>query len=135
MKSKYLLLDTNIVSYIMKNAPQVQLYEKHLLGKILTISFITVGELWAGAEWANWGNNKKAQLRATIRKFVVIPYNYRIAKHYGAIIAHRKKNGVPISCADAWIAACARSYDIPLVTHNVKDFTNIPGLQVITANP
>jgi len=50
MKSKYLLLDTNIVSYIMKNAPQAQLYEKHLLGKTLTISFITVGELWAGAE-------------------------------------------------------------------------------------
>jgi len=135
MKSKYLLLDTNIVSYIMKNTPQAQLYEKHLSGKILTISFITVGELWAGAEWANWGDNKKAQLRATICKFVVIPYNDRIAEHYGAIIAHRKKNGVPISCADAWIAACARSYDIPLVTHNAKDFTNIPGLQVITANP
>ncbi len=113
MKSKCLLLDTNIVSYIMKNAPQAQLYEKHLLGKKLTISFITVGELWAGAEWANWDNNKKAQPCATIRKFVVIPYNYRIAEHYGAIIAHRKKNGVPIFCADAWIAACARSYDMP----------------------
>jgi predicted nucleic acid-binding protein len=59
MKSKYLLLDTNIVSYIMKNAPQAQLYEKHLSGKRLAISFITVGELWAGAEWANWGHNKK----------------------------------------------------------------------------
>jgi len=81
------------------------------------------------------GTTQKAQLRATIRKFVVIPYNYRIAEHYGAIIAHRKKNGVPISCADTWIAACARSYDIPLVTHNAKDFTNIPGLQVITKNP
>ena len=117
----------------MKNAPQAQLYKEHLLGKILTI--ITVEKLWASAELENWGNNKKAQLRATIRKFVVIPYNDRIAEHYGAIIAHRKKNGVPISCADAWIAACARSYDIPLVTHNAKDFTNIPGLQVITANP
>jgi predicted nucleic acid-binding protein len=88
MESKYLLLDTNIVSYIMKNAPQAELYEKHLSGKTLTISFITVGELWAGAEWANWGDNKKAQLRATICKFVVIPYNDRIAEHYGAIIAH-----------------------------------------------
>ncbi len=133
MNLKYLLLDTNIVSYIMKNAPQAQRYEKHLSGKRLAISSITVGELWAGAEWANWGNNKKAQLRDTIRKFVVIPYNYRIAEHYGAIIAHRKKNGIPISCADAWIAACARSCNIPLVTHNAKDF--IPDLPVITENP
>ncbi len=45
MNLKYLLLDTNIVSYIMKNAPQAQRYEKHLSGKRLAISSITVGEL------------------------------------------------------------------------------------------
>lgn len=63
----------------------------------------------------------------TIHRFVVIPYDHEIAQHYGEIIAHRKCVGQPISCADAWIAACALRHDIPLVTHNTKDFVDIPG--------
>lgn len=67
----------------------------------------------------------------TIRQFVVIPYDHEIAQRYGEIIAHCKRSGRPISCADAWIAACALRYNIPLVTHNTKHFVNIPGLHII----
>lgn len=59
MRYNYLLLDTNIVSYILKGTSQAQLYAKHLSGKRLAISFITVGELWAGAALANWGQKNE----------------------------------------------------------------------------
>ncbi len=132
MKTTHLLLDTNIVSYIMKNAPQAKLYENHLSGKTLAISFITVGELWAWAEHAQWGEQKRKKLESALRNFVVIPYDYEIAKKYGEIITQRKHIGKPISFADAWIAACALRHQVPLVTHNAKDFENIPNLSVIT---
>ncbi|QEQ01654.1 type II toxin-antitoxin system VapC family toxin [Thermosynechococcus sp. B0] len=132
MTSAYLLLDTNILSYIMKGAPEARLYENHLFGTTLAISFITVGELWAGAEYAGWGEQKRKKLESVLRNFVVIPYDYEIAKRYGEIVAGRKRIGKPISFADAWIAACALCYQVPLVTHNEKDFQNIPNLSVIT---
>jgi len=39
---------------------------------------------------------------------------------------------MPVSVGDAWIAATALAYSIPLVTHNYSDFKNISGLQIIT---
>jgi predicted nucleic acid-binding protein len=37
-----------------------------------------------------------------------------------------------MSEADAWIAATALAFAVPLVTHNPDDFKNVPGLTVIT---
>ena len=42
------LLDTNI-SYIHKNDTRAQLYRKHLVGKRLALSFMTLAELF---QWA-----------------------------------------------------------------------------------
>ncbi|NEP13006.1 MAG: type II toxin-antitoxin system VapC family toxin [Symploca sp. SIO2C1] len=33
---------------------------------------------------------------------------------------------------DAWIAATALRHDLPLVTHNIKDFVGISNLQLVT---
>ena len=38
----------------------------------------------------------------------------------------------PISPQDAWIAATALRYQIPLVTHNAADFDAVEGLTIIT---
>lgn len=37
-----------------------------------------------------------------------------------------------MSAEDAWIAATAIHYDLPLATHNPKDFQAIPNLEIIT---
>lgn len=131
MTPRALLLDTNIVSYVMKGSPQAKLYENHLSGKTLAISFITVGELWAGAAYAQWGESKRKKLESAIRNYVVIPYDYLVAKTYGEIVAYRKRKGKPVAFADAWIAACAVRHQVPHVTHNGQDFEDIPGLTII----
>ncbi|MGH9782874.1 MAG: PIN domain-containing protein, partial [Terriglobia bacterium] len=43
------ILDTNIVSYLMRNHSLAQKYRRHLEGHTLAISFMTVGELYEGA--------------------------------------------------------------------------------------
>lgn len=132
MTSPKVVIDTNIVSYIMKGHTLALDYRKRLQGKLLSIAFMTVGELYYGVEKCQWGLQKRKQLETTLRNFVVIPYDHEIARCYGVIVAERERQGRPISCADAWIAACALRHRVPLVTHNAKDFEIITDLQVLT---
>ncbi|MBI3359232.1 MAG: type II toxin-antitoxin system VapC family toxin [Nitrospirae bacterium] len=101
-------------------------------GKLLAIAFITVGEMYFGAENKNWGEKRRKGLETILRNFVVIPYDHEIARYYGKLMAERKRNGRPIAPNDAWIAACAIRYSVPLVTHNAKDFAGITALEIIT---
>ena len=126
------ILDTNIVSYIMKDHSLAKLYVPHVQGKLLAIAFITVGEMYFGAEKDNWDEKKWKTLETTLRNFVVIPYDDEISRCYGRLMAERKRNGQPIAPNDAWIAACAIRHAVPLVTHNKKDFTGITSLEIIT---
>jgi predicted nucleic acid-binding protein len=55
MSNAKIILDTNIVSYLMKGGPLAEVYALHVQGKLLAIAFITVGEMYFGAENNNWG--------------------------------------------------------------------------------
>ena len=118
--------------YLMKGRPEAEAYVHHLQGCLLAISFITVGEMYYGAEKARWGEKKRKALETTLRNFVVIPYDHEIARCYGRLAAERTRAGKPMSLHDAWIAACAVRHGVPLVTHNAKDFNDVSALDVIT---
>jgi len=93
MQANRILADTNILSYTMRGGRLAQLYEPHLRGKLVAISFISVGELYYGAEKARWGNEKRLRLETTLRNFLVIPYDHEIAKVYGHIMADSERSG------------------------------------------
>ena len=133
MTDSRIILDTNIVSYIMKGGELAEEYGTFLEGRLLAITFITVGELYFGAEKANWGEQRRNSLETTLRNFVVIPYDHEIARCYGRLVAERQRSGRRIGPNDAWIAACAVRHGVTLITHNAKDFQGITGLQVTTA--
>ena len=126
------VLDTNIVSYVMKGDPRATHYKPHLQGRLPTIAFITVGELYFGAEKNRWGEGKRRNLETTLRRFLVIPYDNRIARCYGRLVAERQRDGNPIAPNDAWIAACAVRHAVPPVTHNGRHFDGIRSLEVVT---
>jgi len=60
----------------------------------------------------------------------ILPYNEDICDRFGWIRCQRRNK--PISVPDALIAATALVYDLPLMTHNVRDFDGIEGLNVMT---
>ena len=132
MSDSKIVLDTCVVSYLMKGNLLAQAYLPHIQGRLLAISFITVGELYFGAENARWGDKKRWQLETALRNFVVIPYDHEIARCYGRLVAERKRNGRPIDPNDAWIAACTLRHGVPLVTHNDRHFEGISELIVLT---
>lgn len=80
----------------------------------------------------NWGSNRYREFHAHIKKFVLVEANEEISLLWAKVQAHAKRVGRPISVGDSWIAATALAYEAPLVTHNLKDFKNVPGLTVIS---
>lgn len=126
-----LLLDSNIVSFFYKKHRLMNLYFPMIVGKDTAISFQTIGELEEGSVLAKWSAAKHLQLQAFLNEYRVFHSDQDICSWWAWVRATRKTQ--PISATDAWIAATALSYDLDLVTHNPRDFENIPGLRVLTA--
>ena len=125
-----LVLDTNIVSYLMRGSPREERYREHLEGNTLALSFMSVAELYEGAFRRGWTGRRMEALEETLKSYLVVPYSAAMCRSWGRIRAERRHK--PISTDDAWIAATAITHDCPLVTHNPGDFEEIAGLSVIT---
>ncbi len=124
------VLDTNIVSYLLKGHTLAEVYRPHLEGHVLAISFMTVAELFEGAIRARWGKRKRAALESALRSYLVIPASPELCQRWGEVRSERRRQ--PISSEDAWIAATALLHGSPLVTHNAGDFEGIAGLTIIS---
>lgn len=129
------LLDTDVFSYLMKPGDtRAKVYDKHVKGKTVAVSFITYGELLFGATKKKWGANKLRKLEERLKAVVVVPYDNEICRTYAKIRASLPP-GITVAPNDLWIAACAMRHGIPLVSNNKKHFEKIPGLNLITENP
>jgi predicted nucleic acid-binding protein len=126
------VVDTDVVSFIFKNHPIGALYEADLAGCTLLISFMTLAELDRWAIQSKWGPARREWLRLDLERFVVLPYSRRLCAMWAEVTVAAQARGCRIECADAWIAATALRYDVPLVTHNRADFSGVPGLKVIS---
>lgn len=60
----------------------------------------------------------------------VLPLDAAADAHYAEIRAALERAGKPIGNNDLLIAAHARSRELTLVTHNIREFDRIPGLRV-----
>lgn len=127
------LLDTNIVSFVMKRHTLAARYQPHLTGHTLAVSFMTMAELLEGAAMAGWGARRTAGLTATLGGLLVLHSDLAVCQRWADVRLQRRAQ--PIGTADAWIAATALTHGIELVTHNPSDFKGIAGLGIITEAP
>jgi predicted nucleic acid-binding protein len=126
------ILDTDVLSFLAKGDTRAALYSSLLIGKHLCICFQTVAELHLWALVRNWSSSRRESLNSLLGQFVVLPYDSIMAQHWAQITAHRRQIGLPINCGDGWIAASALRHGATLLTHNAKDYVDIPGLSVIS---
>jgi len=56
------LVDTDVVSFVLKGDTRAALYRPQLNGRLLAVSFMTVAELLYGALVRHWGAVRRAQL-------------------------------------------------------------------------
>lgn len=130
-----LLIDTNIVSFILKRDTRAAQYAPILAGHRLAVSFATVAELYEWAYLRKWGQRRQRELTEKLATYLIIPVNVELCRHWGAIRAEQQAQGNQMNTHDAWIAATARRYTLPLVTHNPKHFHGIKDVEIRSIQP
>ena len=125
------LLDTNIISYWMRGNPQLINKIKSYSPSDLSLSTITLAEIYYGIEKSPV---KKKERRLKIEyikaELDIIPFNKQATIKYGVIRATLEKLGKPISERDTQIASIALANKLCIVTHNTEIFDRIPKLKV-----
>lgn len=91
------LLDTDVVSFILKADTRADLYMPHLEGQTLALCFMTVAELFQWAAVRKWGASRTGQLEMMLQKYVVLPFDFALCRRWGEIRAGCRATGQPIS--------------------------------------
>jgi predicted nucleic acid-binding protein len=133
-----IILDTNVVSETMKQAPARRPMEwlgaQPAMDVYLTT--ITEAELLTGIALMPAGRRRnliKSAWDALVERLYgerILPFDRGAAKELAHIVTSRRRLGPPIALADAQIAAMARSPGALLATRNVADFTGC-GIAVV----
>lgn len=125
------LLDTNIVIYTIKRRPpQVAARFAERQAGELCLSSISLSELLFGAAKSQQPAKALEAISAIGEALEVVPFDEAAARAYGPLRAELERHGRPIGALDTLIAAHALSLDATLVTHNVSEFSRVPGLRV-----
>lgn len=127
-----LLVDTDVISFTFKKDSRSALYESHLQGNFLTISFMTLAELTLWTLKNNWGEKRKDKFAEFLKDYLVIYADEKLCELWAQIKSDAHRNGKPIDTADAWVASVALMFDVPLVTHNRRHFENVKDLKIIS---
>ena len=126
------VIDTDVLSYVLKQDTRARRYLPYLTGTVVVISFMTVAELEYWALEREWGAARRSGLRQFLDAFLTRPVDRTLCEAWAAIRVEARRAGQPIGHADAWVAATARLYDLPLVTNNARHYGGVSGLTVVT---
>lgn len=124
------MLDTNTLSDLIRN-PRGMLVQRLSATDpdALCTSIVVACELRFGAR--RKGSQVLTQrVEQLLDTLTVLPLDGPADEHYADIRAELERAGTPIGSHDLFIAAHARSRDMTLITHNMREFTRVPGLRV-----
>jgi len=130
MDSLIYLLDTNILSHLMKNPRGPVMRRITTFGEeAICTSIIVASELRYGAD--KKGSPKlPAKVEEILENIEVLPLDIDADLHYGSIRSYLENRGEVIGPNDMLIAAHARSLGLILVTDNTREYERVPDLTV-----
>lgn len=132
-----IVIDTNVVSEMMHKEPDRQVLGWSDAAGRLHTTAITIAEVDYGIARLPEGRRKDQLVAAAASLFVefeemILPFDARAARRYGSVVADRERVGLPITAADAQIAAICAAWGAILATRKTDDFS---GTGVRLVNP
>ena len=115
---KQYMLDTNMVSHLIKTHPNVARHMVSVPMASLCISSITEGELLFGLAKRPEAKRLHIAVRALLLRIDVLPWDSAIAVRYGIVRADMEGQGRVLAPLDLLIAAHALSIGAVLVTND-----------------
>lgn len=133
-----IVLDTNVLSEILRPAPEAQVlaWLANQSRASMFISTVTRGEILYGIRLLPDGQRRRGLWTAAQAIFdedfagQVLNFDSDAADAFAEIAASRREEGKAISQFDAMIAATARSRGASLATRNAKDFEDC-GIDIV----
>lgn len=126
------LLDTNVLSQLVRQ-PQGEV--AHKIAEIgeaaVCTSVIVACELRYGAA-KKASPRLSAQIEAILGAIEILPFDVPADAAYADLRIALEQAGTPIGPNDMLIAADALAHDCVLVTANVREFSRVPGLSVVS---
>ena len=123
------MLDTNMVSHVLKAHPLVTQRDITLPMAALCISAITEGELLFGLAKRPEATQLQCAVHELLRRVETQPWDSAAAAHYGSLRAELTRKGKNLAALDRPIAAHAPSLGAVLVS-NDQAFRHISQLAV-----
>ncbi|MDO5094633.1 MAG: type II toxin-antitoxin system VapC family toxin [Propionibacteriaceae bacterium] len=132
-----IILDTNVISELMRPAPEpaVVAWLAQISGAV-AITAITQAEALAGLAQLPPGR-RRARLETTFESAVhsvgmrgVLPFDDNAARAYAQVLQARRQEGIPISIPVAQIAAICLTHSATLATRNEHDFKHT-GVRIV----
>ncbi len=123
------LLDTNArVGYLRgRNVLLRQRVDARPATEILLCSVVKA-ELIRGALQSSRPAAERAKVDAFASPYMSLPFNDAAAETFARIRFHLGSLGMVIGPYDLQIAAIALAHNLTVVTHNVAEFSRVPGL-------
>jgi tRNA(fMet)-specific endonuclease VapC len=124
------ILDTNTLIYYFKGQGQVTHNLLNTPPQEIIISTIVVFELQVGIAKSTSPTKRIQQLQQLLSQVNQVDFDRDMALAAAKIRAQLEKQGTPIGPMDILIAGTAIALQATLVTHNVGEFSRIPGLSI-----
>jgi len=125
------MLDTNMCIYLIKRKPpEVLARFKQTEISQVSISSITLSELFYGVSKSAKSEQNFMALTQFLAPLEILPFGSEAAQYYGQLRTLLERKGPPIGSLDMLIAAHALSIPCILVSINVKEFIRVPGLKI-----
>ena len=125
------LLDTNAcIQFLNPGTTGIPGHLAAMSREDVVICQIVKAELYYGAYKSARRDANLALLANFFSQFESLPFDDAAAEAYGRLRAELARRGTPIGPNDLMIAAIALAYDLILVTHNMSEFSHVPGLHL-----
>lgn len=125
------MLDTNIISYLIKNRDfaLIETFEKVSARHTVSVSSITIAELFYGVKKKD-SKKLEVAIEELLHPLETYDFDTNAAFHYGTLRVQLESAGDVIGSHDMLIAAHAQSLDATLVTNNLSEFEKVNNLKL-----